>query len=262
MRKVRTIYYSDELNDDFAGTNIKTKSLPEDYHYFKKNPIVRFLHFFLYYVIAAPIVYISQKIMFQERIHNRKALKPYRKTGFYIYGNHTRMAGDAFTSPLAVFPKKAFVLANPDCVSIPVVGHITEALGCVPLPTSIKGLKNFHEAVLEHGRRGHAVVIFPEAHIWPYYTKIRPFKAASFRYPAELNKPVFTFTVTYQKFRFSKKPRTNVYIDGPFFPKEGQTVKQNQLSLRDMAYQAMQERSKLSNVEYVHYEKVDKPDEK
>lgn len=30
----RTYYYSDELNDDFAGTNIKRKELPLNYKYF------------------------------------------------------------------------------------------------------------------------------------------------------------------------------------------------------------------------------------
>ena len=253
---MRVIYYKNELEDDFAGTNIKTKPLPEDYAYFRKNPIIKALEFLFYYVFAAPIVFICQKIMFQERIRNRKALRPYRKTGFYIYGNHTRMAGDSFTPSLAVFPKKAYILANPDCVSIPVLGHITEALGCVPLPTSIRGLKHFHEAVLEHGKRGHAVVIYPEAHIWPYYTKIRPFKASSFRYPAELNKPIFTFTVTYHKYKLSRKPRTIVYIDGPFFPQEGKTVRQNQMYLRDQAYEAMCKRSELSDMDYIHYEKV------
>lgn len=36
MEKVR--YYKDELNDDFAGNDIKTKKLPEDHKYIKKNP--------------------------------------------------------------------------------------------------------------------------------------------------------------------------------------------------------------------------------
>ena len=33
----KILYYSDELNDDFAGTNIEQKKLPEDFEYINKN---------------------------------------------------------------------------------------------------------------------------------------------------------------------------------------------------------------------------------
>ena len=31
--KDKVIYYRDEINDDFAGNNIKTKPLPDNYDY-------------------------------------------------------------------------------------------------------------------------------------------------------------------------------------------------------------------------------------
>ena len=43
------------------------------------------------------------------------------------------------------------------------------------------------------------ILIYPEAHIWPYYTKIRPFPSTSFRYPIKFNVPSFSITTTYQK---------------------------------------------------------------
>ena len=42
---MKTYYYSDELNDDFAGTNIKQKELPADYQYFSRNPLKKFFEF-------------------------------------------------------------------------------------------------------------------------------------------------------------------------------------------------------------------------
>ena len=50
MEKVR--YYKDELNDDFAGNDIKTKKLPEDHKYIKKNPFWEVASFILYYIVA------------------------------------------------------------------------------------------------------------------------------------------------------------------------------------------------------------------
>ena len=48
----KTYYYSDEINDDFAGTNIKRKELPADYPYFSSNPVRKFFEFILYRLIV------------------------------------------------------------------------------------------------------------------------------------------------------------------------------------------------------------------
>ena len=46
-------------------------------------------------------------------------------------------------------------------------------------------------------------------------------------------------------------------MDGPFFPQATLNVKQNQKYLRERVYETMVERSKMSNVEYVRYIKVE-----
>lgn len=252
-KRKKIYYYSDELNDDFAGTNIAQKPLPPDYRYFSRNPIRKFAAFVLYRLVVTPIVFFYMKILRGERVKNKKALRGYKKEGFFLYANHTRSAGDAFTPTEVAFPKKPFIIVNPDAASLPVVRTIVPLLGGVPLPTDRRGMKNFHDAVLKHAEMGHCVMIYPEAHIWPYYTKIRPFKDSSFRYPAESGKPVFTFTTTYRKRRFSRLPKTTVWIDGPFFPDPALSVKENQRALRQKAYEAMVERSKLSTYEYREY---------
>ena len=78
----------------------------------------------------------------------------------------------------------------------------------------------------------------------------------SFRYPVEENKPVFCFTTTYQKRKFSKLPKVTVYIDGPFFPDANLSLKDNRKKLRDLVYETMLERSKNSTYEYAHYIKT------
>lgn len=103
MEKVR--YYKDELNDDFAGNDIKTKKLPEDHKYIKKNPFWEVASFILYYIVALPIVTVYNKIVHGERIKNKRILKKYRKNGYYIYGNHTMAAADAFTPGRVTFRK-------------------------------------------------------------------------------------------------------------------------------------------------------------
>ncbi len=250
MKKIYKV--KDPINDDFAETGIKHKPLPNDYVYFKRGIFRRTGAFLLYYFIALPFVFLYTKIKYHEKIVGRKKLKPYRKGGYFIYGNHTRLSGDGFTPAVINFPKKSYIIANSDCVAIPGVKRIVEDLGAIPLPDDFKGIKNFREAIKEHVRQGHAVVIYPEAHIWPYYTDIRPFSDVSFRYPAENNKPVFCFTVTYRKRKLVKTPKTVVYIDGPFFA-EGEGVKERQRSLRNQVYESLVKNAKTSDYKYVEY---------
>ena len=89
-------------------------------------------------------------------------------------------------------------------------------------------------------------MIYPEAHVWPYYTKIRPFISASFKYPTKLDAPSFSMTTTYQKRKRGKRPKMVVYIDGPFSGSDSR-------ELCEAVKAKMEERSKLSNNEYIEY---------
>ena len=46
--KQRTIYYQDELHDEFAGDHIKAKHIGQDYRYIRVRPLERMLHGFWY----------------------------------------------------------------------------------------------------------------------------------------------------------------------------------------------------------------------
>ena len=249
----RTIYYSDPLNDDFAGNNIKTVILPPDYRYFPKTSLRRGFAFFFYHFIATPLVVIMQEIVYGEKIVGRKKIKGYRKDGFYLYGNHTRAMGDAYTPTLLAFPRKAYIVAGADAFSIKGIRRIVEDLGGIALPLTKKGYKNFFNAMRRHDDLGHVIALYPEAHIWPHYTGIRPFGAEAFHYPAESGKPVFTFTVTWQKRKILPGSRTVVYVDGPFIPDMNLTLSERKEALRNAAYEAMTERAKNSNYEKFDY---------
>ena len=161
-------------------------------------------------------------------------------------------AADAFTPSLAAFPRRPFVLVHPDAVAVPGLRQVVRALGGIPVPTDIRNLGRFHGELLKLSP-GNCVVIYPEAHIWPCYTGVRPFRDSSFRYPVETGQPVFAFTVTYRRHLILPLPRTVVYIDGPFFPDSALTLRQNQRKLRDEVYNAMCRRSQKSNFRYHEY---------
>jgi len=54
---MKTIYYEDELNDDFAATQgIKTKPLPKDYKWIHKSKLWNSFADILYFLIVYSVV--------------------------------------------------------------------------------------------------------------------------------------------------------------------------------------------------------------
>ena len=117
-------------------------------------------------------------------------------------------------------------------------------------------MKNFLETIAQRIEKKSSITIYPEAHIWPYYTKIRPFKSVSFKYPVKYDAPAFCITNTYQSYgKKKRKIKIISYIDGPFWINKTLTPKEQQEDLRNRVYQAMVERSQNSNIEYIEYRK-------
>ena len=257
----KIIYYQNELEDEFSTAQIIPKKIDDNYVYIYNSAFKKFTHFFWYRIVATPIAYIYLKIVFGHCIKNRKVLREYKKGGYVLFGNHTQDIGDAFIPTMITTPKDAYVIVHPNNVSMPVLGHVTPSLGALPLPDTVGAGKRFMKAIETRLSENNAIVIYPEAHIWPYCTKIRPFYDKSFYYPIKYGCPVFCFTNTYQKRKIGKKPRIVTYVDGPFFPDTALADKDKRRDLRDRVYSCMLERSKLSTVEYIEYRREEKHDD-
>lgn len=244
-------YYTDEINDEFSGIKRETIKIDGNYEYIKKNALWNLTAFFAYRIIMVPFAFFYTKIKFRHKIVNKKALKNIKDGGgYFMYGNHTLMGGDAFIPNMINLPRKTYTIVHADNLSKKGLKTFLELNGALPLPETASGMKNFIEAVEKRVVEGNAIQIYPEAHIWPYYTKIRPFKSISFRYPVKFDEPTFCFTNTYHKRKFSKKPKVITYIDGPFYPNKELPPKEQELDLRNQVYNAMCERAKLSTYEY------------
>ena len=134
-----------------------------------------------------------------------------------------------------------------------VVRHIVKMLGALPVPDDFAAFKNFTKAVDNNLKKGRTLVVMPEAHIWPYYTGIRPFGPASFRYPVRFGAPVFCTTTTYQPPRHGRTPRVTLYVDGPFYPDPSLGDRENERRLRDVVYRTMCKRAGSSSYAAVRY---------
>lgn len=255
---MKIIYYQDELNDEFSDVVIEPKTIDGSYDYLRNGSFHRILHVFFYRIIAEPLAWVFLKLKYGHRIVNRKLLRKCKGQGVFLYGNHTNAAADALIPSMISFPVAASVIVHPNNVSMPLLGRITPYLGALPLPDDKSAARNFMNAVSTVIARNKTVVVYPEAHIWPYYTDIRSYGDASFRYPVRLGAPVFAFTNTYQKRRFRKTPRIVTYVDGPFYPQAGLPAKENRAELREKVYAAMKMRAKENNVVLIKYVKKER----
>lgn len=262
MEKHRYYYYYDELNDDFANNGIETLPLPDDYEYYPKSLVYRIVHP-VANIIMLLFLMVVNAMTDGYRVHNSKILKKRndRKKGYFVFANHTTWIGDAVIHPTIAFPKQVYTVVHPDAISIKGASTAIRMLGAMPKPSSRKNFVRFIEASSRMFEEGNPVVIYPEAHIWPKYNRIRQFPDVSFGIPARLGAPCFVKTTVYRR---NGKGHTysEVYYDGPFYPDNTLCLKDAQKKLRDDIYSVMKERTKDSALDIrYHYIKVNSPDE-
>ncbi len=251
----KIIYYSDALHDDFADMGIQVKPIPAEFPFVLGGPLWGLLEFLIYRLIATPLVWLIGKLGFGLRIKNRKVLRQLRGTGFFLYGNHTQSMMDVYSPSLAVFPRHAHIVAGPAAFSIPLLGRLIQLLGAIPLPGTVKGYPPFLEALGLRIRQGRVVTIYPEAHIWPWYTGVRPFPNGSFAYPVRENVPAVAFATTFRRRRLFKKlwPCLTVTLSEPFWPDQTLSPHAAKQKLRDQVYDFLC-RTTSSPDNYAYYE--------
>lgn len=253
MKEKKIIYYEDELNDEFSTAKIIPRVIDEKYKY-EHNILWNLASYVLQNFISMPIKYLHAKIKFRIKFVGKKKFKQCRNTGYFIYANHTQPFADTFIPSLANYPKRNFFIVNPENVSIKGAETLIEMLGAIPIPGNKVAAENFLNVINKKIESHSSITIYPEAHIWPYYTKIRPFKSVSFKYPVKMGVPAFCITNTYQSYgRKKNKVKIVSYVDGPFFTDKELTIKEQQQKLRNEIYNCMVNRSKNSNIEVIKY---------
>lgn len=253
----KTVYYNDPINDDFAGNHIEQKKIDESYPFGGRSLLWRFFAAIVYYVIAAPVVYLICRVFIGMSFKNVRAVKKL-KSGYCLYINHTHYS-DVYIPSILAWPKRAYIISSADAVSVKGFSWLTPMLGAVPIPTGISGMTKFVECIRDYCKAGSCLSIFPEAHIWPYYTGVRPLQKTSFRYPVAWDCPMVVAAVTYQKRRglnaWRRSPRRTVYVSEPIFVNAELPKKEAQAELTKKAQAFMDEMtarySTYSPIEYL-----------
>ncbi|MBQ3353199.1 1-acyl-sn-glycerol-3-phosphate acyltransferase [Candidatus Saccharibacteria bacterium] len=257
----RVFYYESE-EDDPIKTDEQVKKvevrLPENYEFIPKHWWTR-----VYSAILFRIFWIFgqwyERHYWQARFYGREKLKQAKGKGYVIYANHTNPFHDVF-GPAVAADRRIFTIVSPVNLKVPGIGKFLPYIGALPLGKTKEEKAAFHEAVDKRLKQKNCLVVYPEAHVWPYATKIRKFPAGdkSFKYATRNDLPIFTMTTTYHKRKDKKHgdlPRMDVYVDGPFFPGPKKSEDENRADLAKKAYDSMVKYSKKSTYEYFEYKK-------
>ena len=248
---MKKIYYYKDFDSDVVKSKNQEYVLKDNYKWIHKNILYKIISYLLYSVFFI-FSFIYSKLILKVTIKNRKILKG--KKSYFLYINHTQEVGDAFIPPLITRYKRPYFIVNKANLGIPILGKILPLLGAIVIPDGIHDMLKFRKALKYYGKY-HPIIVYPEAHVWPYYTKIRPFNTSSFQLAVEDEKEIYCATTTYQKDKF-KRPKITIYIDGPF-TSNAQSKKEKVKLLEEQVHKKMEERSKNSNIEYVTYKKKD-----
>lgn len=260
----RVFYYESEEDDPIKTDEQEKKievGLPEGYEFIPKNPLTRLYSALLFRIFKIFGQYY-ERVYWQARFYGREKLKAAKGKGYVIYANHTNPFHDVFGPALAA-DRRIFTIISPVNLKIPGIGKFLPLIGGLPLGKTKAEKAAFNEAVDKRLAQKKALVIYPEAHVWPYATKIRKFPAGSrsFKYAARNDLPIFTMTTTYHKRKDNRHgdlPRMDVYVDGPFYADSQKSESEKCDELAKKAYESMVKYSKYNSYEYFSYKKVAK----
>ena len=272
-KEERIFYYTSEEDDPIKTEEQERKekvTLPEGYEYIPKNPFVKMysrLMFSIFWIFGQ----WYERHYWKAKFYGREKLKKARGTGYVMYANHTNPFHDVFGPALAA-DRRIYTVISPVNLKIPGIGPVLPMIGGIPLGTNDAEKKAMNEAVdTRLVRQKKCLVIYPEAHVWPYATKIRKFPAGSksFKYAVRNNLPIFTMTTTYHKRpqkarkKYGDLPRMDIYVDGPFYPDPAKTDAENQEMLAEKTYESMKKYAMKNTYEYFKYiKKSDKIEDK
>lgn len=246
--KTRKKIYYHQLTDDVVQSKKQDFSLSDNYQIIKtglKPKLIRYC--------ASIFAYLFTYLIKHVKVVGKQKLSSCKDHGYFVYANHTQPVNDAFMPLTLLGSGDYYALANQANWGLPFIGKYLLPYGGLPVGKNIKQSIKLLKAVDQLIKQNKHIVIYPEAHVWPYYTKIRPFDKTSMNFAVSLKTPVFVMTTTYQKPKFFKRPRIVVYIDGPFFADQTLSKKEQQKKLHDTIFNTMKARAKLSNYSYYDY---------
>ena len=217
-------------------------NISRDYKYIHHGFIFNMFSNLLYYIVAAPILWVLTKIVFDLTIEGKENLENIATSKITVC-NHVNTL-DCAIMGLVNFPKKLYFTSLETNFQIPIVRHLIKLLNAIPIPTKSSCKKDFIKTINELLQNGETVHFYPEASLWPYYKKIRKFKNGAFDFAVKNRVPIVPCVIQYRKPTgirkiFKKKDCITFKILKPEYPNLSLEKKEQVIELKNRVHNKM-----------------------
>ncbi len=182
----------------------------------EKNILFRIACVLTFYPVLA-VGYTVYYILYRSNIFGRGKLKKEKKS--VLVSNHTTFL-DPLLMSAVVFPRCTYHTMLEETVLTPFLGTFTRLLGGVPLPMGMRSLHNLPNECKRGLKFRNFVLFYPEGECFLHNQEINPFHPGAFLVSAELDIPVFPLVTVFNERANGKRPKINVYILDPVYPKD------------------------------------------
>jgi len=198
-----------------------TANANEPYDYLHTGLLFKLFSNFLYYVIAVPLLWVLDKLLFNFKIIGKENIQEVKSAKITI-SNHIHPL-DCSMNAAVNYPNKVYFTTLKSNVEAPVTGKLVKLLNGIPIPREKTQKLQFFNGLKNLLNEGKTVHFYPEAELIPYSKKIRPFKNGAFKLAVLSNVPivplVFEFAEPYGIRRYiKKKPFIEMHVLPAMYP--------------------------------------------
>ncbi len=236
---------TDQHVDGEIMKNFETKKeVNASYNFRIKNPVGKFFAFLWWSLVALFVPFIVL-VFHGTRIKGKRNLRNLKKSGAVVISNHVLYL-DCMITAQCVYPKKLYFHVLENSMTIPVLSKLMKGLGAIPIPKKQSAKKVFMEETNKILKEKRFICVYPEAALWPYYEKIRPFKSGAFHFAVKNNVPIIPICINFRRRKgiFKKlKIRAKlvtVHIGKPIYAKEGLEYQEAVNELKERSQNNMQ----------------------
>ncbi|MDL2292214.1 1-acyl-sn-glycerol-3-phosphate acyltransferase [Acholeplasma sp. OttesenSCG-928-E16] len=190
---------------DFKTIKEKPVTLKKGYKFFNRNPFFLMLSYFVKFLVWLFFYLPVGKLYHKIKVINKKNFKRLKKKGAIVVCNHIHQL-DAFYNGCNMLPSNVYFTMLQSNLGIPFAGKIFRIAGGVPIPVDralLHDFKNDFKGVLDKGKK---VLVYPEAALKPYCTRVRQFQNGAFRWAIDFDVPIIPIVITF-RLRKGKKER-------------------------------------------------------
>lgn len=164
-----------------------------------KNPIGKFFASIFWGLVALLVPFIVL-VWHGTRIKGKRNLRNLKNTGAVVVPNHVLYL-DCMIAAQCVYPKKLYFHVLEQSMKVKGLNVLMKALGAMPIPTKVSAKKSFIAETNQILKEKKFVCVYPEAALWPYYEKIRPFKSGAFHFAVKNNVPIVPICINFRRRR-------------------------------------------------------------